>query len=174
MNHAHKHQIKQNGVEVQSVTPRLLVTAGLVWLAPEIVLVQRRSASATHGAGLLEFPGGKVEPGESPRAALFRELHEEWGRGAQSLQIGPVVDVLHHIYESPSREVVLIVYHVNADAWGPSTWQQWVEVEGDTSVVAYGVHQLPRCEFLPADQTLVEAIRNGQHRNPWVYRASLW
>ena len=39
-------------------------------------LMQKRPAHKHHG-GLWEFPGGKVEPGESPRAALVRELNEE-------------------------------------------------------------------------------------------------
>jgi 8-oxo-dGTP diphosphatase len=42
------------------------------------ILVQRRPAGKPM-AGLWEFPGGKVEPGEVPEAALARELHEELG-----------------------------------------------------------------------------------------------
>ncbi|MGQ0565496.1 MAG: (deoxy)nucleoside triphosphate pyrophosphohydrolase [Gemmobacter sp.] len=42
------------------------------------VLLAQRSAGKSM-AGLWEFPGGKVEPGETPEAALIRELHEELG-----------------------------------------------------------------------------------------------
>jgi 8-oxo-dGTP diphosphatase len=40
------------------------------------ILMQRRPSGKAHG-GLWEFPGGKVEPGENPRAALVREVNEE-------------------------------------------------------------------------------------------------
>ena len=49
---------------------------------PAALLVARRSAPE-HLAGLWEFPGGKVEPGEGPEAALVRELAEELGIGAR-------------------------------------------------------------------------------------------
>lgn len=42
------------------------------------VLMQRRRIGGAHG-GLWEFPGGKVEPGESPESALLREIEEELG-----------------------------------------------------------------------------------------------
>jgi 8-oxo-dGTP diphosphatase len=52
---------------------------------PAALLVARRSAPE-HLAGLWEFPGGKVEPGEEPEAALMRELSEELGIG---VRLGP-------------------------------------------------------------------------------------
>lgn len=49
---------------------------------PTALLVARRSAPE-HLAGLWEFPGGKVEPGEAPEPALVRELAEELGIGVR-------------------------------------------------------------------------------------------
>ena len=55
----------------------LVVAAGLVWRPGAVLLVQRRRADADHGAGRWELPGGKLEPGEHPRAALVRELPQQ-------------------------------------------------------------------------------------------------
>lgn len=56
--------------------PALLVVAAALVDTQGRVLMQQRPVHSEHG-GLWEFPGGKLEPGEGPGAALARELHEE-------------------------------------------------------------------------------------------------
>mgnify|MGYP003481693412 FL=1 len=56
--------------------PLVLVAAGALIDAQGRVLIARRPEGKAL-AGLWEFPGGKLEPGESPEAALIRELREE-------------------------------------------------------------------------------------------------
>jgi len=62
---------------------RMRIVVGAALLSGGRVLAARRSAPADL-AGRWEFPGGKVEPGESPQQALERELHEELGVRARS------------------------------------------------------------------------------------------
>jgi len=61
----------------KNLTPLAVVAAALL-RGDGRVLMQRRPEGAVHG-GLWEFPGGKVEPGESPESGLLRELGEELG-----------------------------------------------------------------------------------------------
>lgn len=61
-----------------TASPILMVVAAALVDADGRVLVQQRPPG-TSMAGLWEFPGGKIEPGETPEAALVRELHEELG-----------------------------------------------------------------------------------------------
>ena len=81
----------------------LLVCAGIVSRADEVLIAQRKEGG--HEAGYWEFPGGKVEVGEDPRAALARELHEELGI---DVEVGEVYDVSSHVYGE--RHVVLIAF----------------------------------------------------------------
>ena len=57
--------------------PLMVVAAALVDVDGRVLLQQRPEGKAM--AGLWEFPGGKIESGESPEAALIRELEEELG-----------------------------------------------------------------------------------------------
>lgn len=146
---------------------RLVVVAGLVWLGPRRLLVQRRPQAAAHGAGLLELPGGKVEPGEAPPAALRRELVEEWGRAADALSVGPVAEVLHHDYPPPGPEVLLLVYHVDAAAWADDpAWREHLHLEDGASVHAFALPDLPVDEFLAADRTFIAELQAGHVRPP--------
>ena len=71
----------------------LVQVVGAALLREGRVLACRRVAPA-HLAGLWEFPGGKVEPGESDAQALVRELHEELGVTATvGDRIGPQLDL---------------------------------------------------------------------------------
>lgn len=69
------------------IVPLIVVAAALV--APDgSVCLQRRPLEKAHG-GLWEFPGGKVEGGETPEAALIREIAEELGVGLASADLVP-------------------------------------------------------------------------------------
>ena len=144
---------------------RLLVVGALAWIGPTRLLLRRRGPDAAHGAGRLELAGGKVEPRESPRAALRRELTEEWGPGAARLPIGPVADVLHHIYPPPGPEIVLIVHHVDARA---SDEEATLEPVGGARLVAVDAAAPPLAEILAADRPLVEAVAAGHVTCPFA------
>ena len=64
-----------------------VVAAALVDGEGRILLQQRAPDRAM--AGLWEFPGGKVEPGETPEAALVREIEEELGIGLDRAELVP-------------------------------------------------------------------------------------
>jgi mutator protein MutT len=146
-----------------TVPPRLVVSAGLVWLGAQL-LVQRRPATASHGAGALELPGGKLEPGEGPRAALARELREEWGPCADELAIGSVAEVLHHVYPAPGPEVILVVLHVDARAWAGERWRERIALPPGVEVLAFALDELPLEQFLAADRPFLADIQAGRVR----------
>lgn len=69
------------------------VAVAVVWRDGR-VLIARRPASA-HQGNLLEFPGGKVEPGESVQKALVRELAEETGVAVAVADLEPLIGIRH-------------------------------------------------------------------------------
>ena len=76
----------------------LLVAAAALVDSDGRVLIGKRPAGKALG-GLWEFPGGKVEDGETPEAALIRELREELGVEVTAACLAPFV-FASHAYES--------------------------------------------------------------------------
>lgn len=74
--------------ELPASTPLLHVVAAALVDADGRVLLQQRPLNGSL-AGLWEFPGGKIEPGETPEAALIRELEEELGIATHTSCLAP-------------------------------------------------------------------------------------
>ena len=74
---------------------KLVLVAAVVLVDADgrVLLAQRPKGKAM--AGLWEFPGGKVEPGETPEAALIRELHEELGIDTWASCLAPLTFASH-------------------------------------------------------------------------------
>ena len=82
------------------------VAVGVVLNADNEILITRRAADS-HQGGLWEFPGGKVETGESVQSALARELREELG-----IEIGSTSPLLEIHHDYGDKRVVLDVHVV--------------------------------------------------------------
>jgi 8-oxo-dGTP diphosphatase len=120
---------------------RTLVVAGLMARDGRVLITQRRADQALPLQW--EFPGGKVEPGEAPVAALARELAEEIG---VVVEVGRIWDVLFHAY--PEFDLVMLVYACHIVGGEPRAVEvadvQWVSCA-----------DLPAWDILPADQPMV-------------------
>lgn len=74
---------------------KLLLVAAVALIDPDgrVLLAQRPAGKSL--AGLWEFPGGKVEQGETPEAALIREMHEELGIETWTSCLAPLTFASH-------------------------------------------------------------------------------
>ena len=88
------------------MTPIMMVVAAALIDSEGRVLVQRRPAGKMM-AGLWEFPGGKIEPGETPECALVRELDEELGITIDAALLKPAAFASEPL---AGRHMLLLLY----------------------------------------------------------------
>ncbi len=121
------------------------VAVGVIIANDGSILLAKRPAHV-HQGGLWEFPGGKVNPGETVQQALERELKEELG--IDVIDCSPLTEIRH---QYPDKSVFLDVWSVT-DYAGTA-----VGKEGQPLVWAAPA-TLTRYEFPEANQPIIEAI----------------
>jgi 8-oxo-dGTP diphosphatase len=91
---------------------RLFVVAALIARRGRVLLSQRRADQAF--PLMWEFPGGKVEVGETPEEALVREIDEELGC---TVRVGSIAELIFHVY--PDFDLIMPVYRASVIAGRP-------------------------------------------------------
>ncbi len=125
----------------------VLVAAGALFNGTGAVLLAQRPAG-TSLAGLWEFPGGKIEPGESAQAALIRELDEELG--IQISAPAPLAEV-HHPYPD---------FHLHMQLFSICQWVG-TPIGRQGQALRWGhPDTLAGLAMPPADYPLIPAIQN--------------
>ena len=123
------------------------VAAGLVFRDGLLLITQRPPDK--HLGGLWEFPGGKLDAGESWEVALQRELHEELGFEAE---VGSLFEEVVHHY--PEKSVRLRFFRCTVASGEPRPIEcaalAWVNPA-----------QLSQYPFPPADAQLIERLSKG-------------
>ena len=123
---------------------RKLVVAALVREDGRILVSRRRADQAM--PNLWEFPGGKVEPGEHPEAALVREVREELDCG---IAVDGIHEVVFHAY--PEFDLYMLVYASTITNGRPRA----VEV---AEIAWVAPAKLPELDLLPADYPLARKL----------------
>jgi 8-oxo-dGTP diphosphatase len=126
-----------------------LVVVALILRDQEVLICQRRPDQPM--ALKWEFPGGKMEPGESAEQALARELDEELGIQAH---IGPRVTRLRHTYRSGSA--VDLQFFTVREFSGEITNRIFNDLRW------CGLADLPKFDFLAADRDVVRDLAGGK------------
>ena len=126
----------------------LVSAAALIDPDGRVLLAQRPEGKSM--AGLWEFPGGKVEPGETPEAALIRELHEELGIETWESCLAPLT-FASHSYED---------FHLLMPLFACRKWQGIVRGREGQTLAWARPNRLRDYPMPPADLPLIPILRD--------------
>ncbi|MGE5202880.1 MAG: (deoxy)nucleoside triphosphate pyrophosphohydrolase [Acidobacteriota bacterium] len=131
----------------ESVPVILVVAVALVDADGRVLLAQRPAGKAM--AGLWEFPGGKVHDGETPEAALIRELREELGIDVTESCLAPFTFASHR-YES---------FHLLMPLYVCRRWNGMVTPHEGQALAWVRPQRLEEYPMPPADKPLVALLQ---------------
>ncbi|MEB3356260.1 MAG: A/G-specific adenine glycosylase [Synechococcales bacterium] len=148
-NHCRAHQHNLQGVipmtESRSPVPHKTIGVAVIWDGQGHILIDRRRQDGLLG-GLWEFPGGKVEPGETVTACIQREIREELGI---EIGVGDRLTTVDHAYTH--FRVTLVVHHCQHLSGEPQPIEcdevRWVKPE-----------ELEQYAFPKANERIIQAI----------------
>ena len=128
------------------MTLLLVAAVALIDKDGRVLLAQRPEGKSM--AGLWEFPGGKVEDGETPESALIRELHEELGIETWSSCLAPLT-FASHSYES---------FHLVMPLFVCRKWQGYPQPREGQSLAWVRANKLRDYPMPPADIPLIPIL----------------
>ncbi|MFT4151335.1 MAG: (deoxy)nucleoside triphosphate pyrophosphohydrolase [Paracoccaceae bacterium] len=129
---------------------KIILVAAVALIDPEgrVLLAQRPEGKSL--AGLWEFPGGKVEPEETPESALIRELKEELGIDTWSSCLAPLT-FASHSYEN---------FHLLMPLYACRRWQGVVHGAEGQNLAWVRPEKLRDYPMPPADLPLIPILRD--------------
>ncbi len=128
---------------------RITVTAGIIEYENKILIAERRKDKSL--GGLWEFPGGKIEQGETCPETLKREIKEEFDI---EIEVGEYV--MEHIFEYPTFFLKMYVYK--------ATWngQGTIRICDHEQYRFVTLDEMANFEFAGADVPVIEFLKNNQ------------
>jgi 8-oxo-dGTP diphosphatase len=124
----------------------LVVAAAMIDQSGRVLVAKRPQGKEF--AGLWEFPGGKVEPGETPEVALARELYEELGI---EVDVPSLVPVSFSSESRGDRHLVLLLYR-------SSVWSGEAQALDAAAIRWVDIGDLGKLPMPPADRRFAEVL----------------
>ncbi|MBN8972501.1 MAG: 8-oxo-dGTP diphosphatase MutT [Xanthobacteraceae bacterium] len=124
----------------------LVVACALIDADNRVLIAQRPEGKQL--AGLWEFPGGKLEPGERPEPALIRELHEELGIEVKEACLAPLT-FASHAYET---------FHLLMPLYICRRWEGTVSSKEGQALAWVRANKLRDYPMPPADIPLIPPL----------------